>query len=262
MPQIAMTETLFGGLLLAAFLFFTSRRLGLSNFWAGILSGAIPFIAYICYSTRYWPGGDVLAIHFAVYLATAGLLMVFGGMQQKKQSMHWGPKLIVGFFIGLVVLNASLLSIAMRGLPDSIAGIFLPNPDNQTVHTTFPGLIPHDRNKLYEPHLQQIEQQRNLGWQVSVDGFGVIKSKVGQTVKVTLRDANNQPIHGADIRLALWRMANSADDRKLSFKETGDGVYTAELLLPDEGRWITELYIQHGEDDFLKKQSLYVDGND
>src|SRR5690606_40177525 len=60
LPPISMTGTLFGGLLLAALLFFAGRRLGLSGFWAGVLSGALPFLAYLVYSSQHWGGGDVL----------------------------------------------------------------------------------------------------------------------------------------------------------------------------------------------------------
>lgn len=260
MPEISMTETLFGGLLLAALLFFGSRRLGLSNFWAGILSGALPFLAYLAYSTRHWAGGDVLAIHFAVYLANAGLLMVFGGMQQKRQKLHWAPRLIIAFFVGLVVLNAVLLSIASRGLPDYLTSLFLPSPENQKVHTAFPGLIPHDRNKLYEPHLQQLEQQRNLRWQVNVKGLDKLQSNKPQLIVVTLQDRNGRPIRADQLTLGLWRMANSLDDRKLTLEPVTPGVYQAEVILPEAGRWLAELYIQQGENRYLKQQQLFVEG--
>lgn len=258
-PEISMTETLFGGLLLAALLFFASRRLGLSNFWAGILSGALPFLAYLAYSSQHWVGGDALAIHFAIYLANAGLLMVFGGMQQKKQKMHWVPRLIIGFFVCLVILNAALLSIASRGLPDALTGLFLPNPSQQTVHTAFPGLIPHDRNKLYEPHLQRVEQQRNLGWQVSITGLDQLHSDKPQSISVTVLDSKGQPIQAAEVTLGLWRMADSRDDRKLALKEADPGIYRAEITLPDAGRWLSELYIERGQDQYLKQQSLFVE---
>jgi len=259
-PEIAMTETLFGGLILAAFIFFVTRRLGLSNFWAGILSGVVPFLAYVAYSSQHWAGGDVLTIHFAVYLATAGLLMVFGGMQQKKQTLHWGPRIIIGFFISLVMLNALLLTISTRGLPDKISGMFLPNPENQKIHTAFPGIIPHDRNKLYEPHLLQIEQQRKLAWQVDIAGLKKLQSKKPQLVKITVLDNQKQPVIGGQVRLGMWRMANSRDDRIYDFKEAGAGIYEAELLLPEEGRWLSELSIQQGENSYLKQQQLLVDG--
>ncbi|ADQ85239.1 FixH family protein [Methylovorus sp. MP688] len=261
LPQVSMTETLFGGLLLAALLFFVSRRLGLPNFWAGILSGALPFLLYLAYSQQHWTGGDVLAIHFAVYLANAGLLMVFGGMQQKKQKLHWAPRLIIGFFIGLVVLNAVLLSISSRGLPDSISNLFLPHPANETVHTAFPGLIPHDRNKLYEPHLARLEQQRHLGWKIGIEGWDTMRSKTPSTITLKLDDAQGAGIAGAEVTMGLWRMANSRDDQKFSLSEVSPGVYQTTMTLNDSGRWILDLYIQHGEDTYIKQQTLYIDGD-
>lgn len=260
MPEISMTETLFGGLLLAVILFFAGRRLGLSSYWAGILSGTLPFLAYLVYSSYHWPGGDVLTIHFAVFLATAGILIVFGGMQKSKEKMHWAPKLIVVFFIGLVILNAILLSISSRGLPDKLAGIFLPNPERQKIHTVFPGVVPHDRNKSYEPHLQQVEQQKNLGWQVAIDGMDRLESNQPGIITVTLRDKQEQLIGSARIRLSMWRMANSRDDRVVDFREVGTGEYQAEVLVSDPGRWHAEFYVEHGQDIYLKRQPLFVEG--
>ncbi|HEY0269185.1 MAG TPA: FixH family protein [Methyloradius sp.] len=261
LPQIAMSETLFGGLLAAAFIFFITRALGLSNFWAGILSGVLPFLSYLYYANQHWAGGDVMAIHFALYLANAGLLIVFGSMQQKQQTMHWAPRLIIGFFIALVLINITFLSVSTRGVPDVIANLFLPNPDNEEVHTVFPGIIPHDRNILYAPHLDQMEQQKQLGWQVTVTGFEKIKRQSQRTISINVQDAQKQPITHAEVTIAFWRMANSFDDQKLVFKETTPGVYQADLTLTAEGRWITELYIQQGDNDFVKRQSLYVDGD-
>lgn len=258
-PEVAMTETLFGGLLLAAIIFFVTRRLGLTNFWAGILSGVVPFLAYIFYSRQHWSGGDVLTIHFAVYLANAGLLMVFGGMQQKQQTMHWGPRVIIGFFIVLVLLNALFLSISMRGLPDQVTSFFLPNPDHQKIHTAFPGIIPHDQNKLYEPHLQNIEQQRQLGWQVSATGLDKLVSAKPALVTIHLLDKDQKAITSAQVRIGMWRMANSRDDRQFDLKEINAGTYQAEILLPHEGRWLSELSIKQGDNAYLKQQQLFID---
>ena len=259
LPAISMTETLFGGLLLAAALFFASRRLGLSNFWAAVLSGIVPFVAYLIYSKQHWAGGDVLAIHFAVYLANAGLLGVFGGMQQKKEKMHWAPRLIIGFFIGLVVLNAVLLSIASRGLPDKIAGFILPNPEQQRVHTAFPGVVPHDRNKSYQPHLERVEQQRNLGWQPVMQGVDTLQSGRAGKLVLTIVDDQGQAVEGADVDLGFWRLANSRDDKHLVMQESAGGVYEAEVTLPDPGRWVMELYISKGEGNFVKQQQLFLE---
>ena len=260
-PEFSMTETLFGGVLLASLLFFLVRKLGLSNFWAGIVSGALPFIGYMLYAKQHWPGGDVLAIHFAVYLANAGLLMVFGGMQQKQQKLHWGPRVIIGFFIGLVVLNAIFLSISSRGLPTSISGLFLPHSEERKVHTVFPGVVPHDRNISYEPHLARIEKQRALGWQVDIKGLDHIQEDKPTDLTIQLLDAQQHPIESAKIILGFWRMANSMDDLKLEFRQTGPGIYQATVVLRDEGRWLAELNIERGQDTYIKQESLFVKGD-
>lgn len=255
-----MTETLFGGLLFAALLFFAARRFGLPNFWAGFLSGALPFLLYLAYSYQHWSGGDVLAMHFAVFLANASLLTVFGDMQQKKRKLHWAPRLIIAFFVGLVLLNAILLTIANRGLPDMLTGLLLPPSSAPTrVHTAFPGVIPHDRNKSYQPHLQQLERQRDAGWKVELYGLQSIKPQQLQLVSLHLHDKDNLPVTGADPQLAMWRMANSRDDRRLHMQETEPGLYQAEIRLADPGRWLAELQIRQGDFIYRKQQQIFVD---
>ena len=259
LPILPMTETLFGGILLAAVFFFITRRFGLSNFWAAVLSGLVPFIGYLYYSDQHAAAGDVMAIHFAVYLASAALLGVFGDLQRQQEKMHWAPRVIIGFFVVLVVLNALFLSISTRGLPDKVASFLLPNPTKERVHTAFPGVIPHDRNKSYEPHLQRIAQQRNLGWNIDLQGIDGLKSDHAGKLALTIVDKQQQPVTGATVDLGFWRLANSHDDKHLTMHETAPGQYEAEANLPDAGRWILELYITKGEANFVKQQQMFVE---
>jgi hypothetical protein len=256
---MTFTETLFGGLLAVVALYFLARRVGLSNYWGAFLSGALPFLAYLGYSMSVGFKGDVLTIHLVIFMATAGVLGVFGGMKRSKEGMHWAPKLLIAFFSLLVVFNAALLSIAMHGLPDFVFRWFLPKSENTTaIHTGFPGAVPHDRNKLYEPHLQRIEQQRNLGWNISMKGLDVLRKTVPSEVLVSISDKEGKPLTGAKVSLALWRMANSADDRRLQLEDRGDGSYAIHLNLADAGNWISEIYIERGEDSYLMQQPITV----
>lgn len=254
-----MTETLFGGIVFAAALFFVSRRFGLANFWAGVLSGALPFLLYLAYASQHWSGGDVLAIHFAVFLANACILTVFGGMQRNRQRLHWVPRAIIAFFIVLVILNAILLSIASRGLPASISSLILPNPEKQTVHTAFPGTVPHDRNKSYQGHLALIEQQREQGWQVSVQGLDDLRAGQSSVIELRLLDKHGEPISDARVRLGLWRIANSRDDQSHRMQETEPGLYSADVLLKDAGRWLAEIIVET-DDGYLRSQKqMFLD---
>ncbi len=257
-PVLSIAETLFGGLIFAIGLYFLLRVFRVANFWAAVLSGAIPFVLYIVYSTQHWAGGDVLAIHFAVFLANAGLLGVFGSMKQNKQTMHWGPKIIIGFFICLVISNAILLSVAGRGLPQSLTSMFLPSPENQRVHTAFPGIMPHDRNKSYQPHLEQLQQQQALGWQLKLIGADTLSPGKQQQMLVQVRDEHGNAVTQAEVTLNFWRMANSRDDKVYPLVEQAGGEYAADVLLPDSGRWVAEVLVKQGDQRYRKQESLFI----
>ncbi len=255
---MAFTETLFGGLLVIVILYFTTRRLGLSNYWSAVLAGTLPFLAYLGYSMSHGFAGDVLAIHLAVFMATAGVLGVFGGAQRKQEKMHWAPKLLIAFFAMLVVFNAVLLSVSMHGLPNAVFGFFLPKHESQVVHTAFPGAVPHDRNKLYEPHQQRLAQQRQLGWKVVPAGLDTLHQNVISKLTIQITDKDGQPVTGAKVSLALWRMANSMDDRRFELTEGRGGEYTVELKLANAGKWIADLYIERGKDSYVMQQPVTV----
>ncbi len=256
---VTMTETLFGGLIAVVLIFFIGRRLHLSSYWSAILAGLLPFLAYLAYGVTHPQDGDVLAIHLVVFLATAAVLGVFSVTWKKKEKMHWAPKLLIAFFVFLAIFNAILLSVATHGLPNWVVGWFLPSQDKEKVHTVFPGVIPHDRNKLYEPHQQQVQEQRNLGWQVEVQGLDELKSDVNTPVKLIVRDAQGQPVEADSVTFGFWRMANSKDDRSMELKSSVPGEYQGEILLSDAGRWVVEIHIERGKDVFHTKKSLLVD---
>ena len=252
-----MTETLFGGLIFAWLLFFISRTCKLSVFWASIISGAVPFLAYLAYANTHWSGGDVIAIHLALFMANAGLLMVFNKPQKEK--MHLFPKLIIGFFATLALLNAAFLSVASKGLPDSIASFVLPNPDHETVHTGFPGVLEHDKNKSYTAHLQRINAQRALGWHVELVNAAHLHINTPQTITVKLLDAQNKPIPNAKIQLVLSRFADQADDQTLNLATSQTGDYDAQIFLKYPGRWQITTIAELGNNVFQTSKMLFTE---
>ncbi len=256
---MTLTETLFGGLLAVIAVFFACRLLRLSYFWSGILGALLPFIAYLAFTLEHEQSGDVLAIHLVVYVATAAVLGVFGNLWQRKSKLHWGPKLIIGFFVGLVILNAVLLTIATHGLPDRVANWVLPAQEQGQVHTVFPGVVPHDRNKLYEEHQQRVREQRDLGWQVEVQGLDTLRAGSTAQLVLTVRDATGQPVNAGRAHLGFWRMANSKDDRSFELQPAAPGEYRTQVNLPDAGRWIVDILIERGADAYHAKRSLLVD---
>lgn len=243
---MTMTETLFGGLLAVALIFFIARVLSLPVFWSGILSAALPFVAYLAYSAGAWPGGDVLAIHLVVFTATAAVLGIFNNLRQAKSKMHWAPKLIIGFFILLVIINALLMSIATHGLPDSVAAWLFPSSSGGKVHTGFPGVVPHDRNKLYESHQQRMEAQRELGWQIELRGLDQLQADNHASLVASLQDAQGRPLAAEQVTLEFWRVANRRDDIALALQPSAAGEYRVQIALPAPGRWVAVLSVAAG----------------
>lgn len=256
---MTMTETLFGGLIAVVLMFMIGRRVGLSSYWSGILGGVLPFLTYLVLSMDQWPGADVLAIHLVVFLATAALLGVFSNTQKSRVKMHWAPKLIIGFFVLLALINAALLSIATHGLPEVIAKWVLPNHGSQRLHTGFSGAIPHDRNKLYEAHQQRMETQKNLGWQVHVRGLEQLRSGVSAPIDVTVRDARQSSLAADRVSIEFWRVANRKDDIVLELDRMAVGEYQTTVTLPATGRWIAVLNVGRESDIHQTQYPLQVD---
>ena len=137
---MSFTETLFGGLMAVVALYFLARRAGLSNYWSAMLSGVLPFLAYLglCLTQGY--EADVLAIHLVVFMATAAVLGVFSSTRKLGVKMHWGPKLILGFFVVLILLMAIFLTVSLHGLPGWVAKLIMPDSGHHQIHTEFSGV--------------------------------------------------------------------------------------------------------------------------
>lgn len=159
-----MLTTLFGGALLIAVIYFLLSVLRLPNYWRAVMSGGAMLLAYAVIALRDWPGIDVVAMHFVVFIATAVILSLVNTQRNVPSSkLHWAPKLLIGFFLLLFVVNGAFIYIASHGLPDFLAKRFLPDAKKGGAHTAFPGVMPHgqDAAKGINAHLkQQAEKQQ------------------------------------------------------------------------------------------------------
>ena len=118
-----------------------------------------------------------------------------------------------------------------------------------------------NRPDLKTEYADQLEQQKNLAWNVSVEGLDGLKSNLVSNVVIRLSDKQHQPIIAATVTMELWRMANSADDQTIQFSEHNPGEYHATIRLTDEGLWLTDLEIVKGEAHYALKQPIAVAGN-
>ena len=242
------SQTLFGGLALVAILYYGVRFARISNYWAAVTAAGIPIALYLALKAGRWPGGDQLAMHIAAYIAAAtGLAMI--GLRQtgEKRKLHWAPRALIIFFLILFVINASLMTIATKGLPPSLARLLLPGDRAETAHTAFPGVVPHGESaaKTVSSELKARQRLAELGWRLEVTGLSAWRAAAPQTVRLSIRAALAPQVSA---RLELRRSGDATAKVAQPFTALGGGEYAATLTAPDAGAWRAIVLLDTGSE--------------
>lgn len=220
--------------------------------WAAAVTALVTIGLYVPYAILFWPGGDLFAIHLAIYLLAALACGILLGVRSTGQGMHWGPTVISGFFILLFVLGALFIVLAERGLPPTLQGWLLPSADSKhPVTSLFPGVISHNfqqKEELYNQYLQQVERQRERGWQVEKGWLGEPIVNEPGVFRVVVRTRTGELLDGATISGQFLRPSTSTLDVGFTLTETRAGVYETKLTLPAAGHWDLVMHIRKGED--------------
>lgn len=252
-----MVETL-AGLVPGIVLIFLANGLlvrysRLSARQAAILVALIIVGAYVPYALWHWPGADWFALHLAGFLlASLGCGILFRARDSAGDSHHWGPAVISGFFVLVAISGILFAIVAERGLAPAIWQWLLPESESgRRITSVFPGVISHDfhqKEALYNDYLQQVEAQRQRGWQIRK---GWLRDPIaGQPTifRVAVQGRDGQPITGAEIAGEFLRPSDSRQDVPFNLAETAPGVYETTLALPLAGRWNLVLRVRKGED--------------
>ena len=216
-----------------------------------LLAGLIPLVVYFVLIMGRGPGMDVVAMHISVFLAAALVLYAMTQFRQRGAGkMHWAPKLLTAFFIGLAGLNGVLLYLSTKGLPESIGRWWLGGQNNQdgagAVYSGFSGVVSHGQNaaKAVSSELTETHHESELGWKVEFSGL----ENASQTsqVEVRVRDRTGLPVAQLEAELSLLRPGAATPTRFLTLPATAPGVYADTVTLPATGRWLIELRLKQG----------------
>jgi nitrogen fixation protein FixH len=234
--------TLFGGLAAVFALYVAGGAVrGLPPILRALLAGLLPLLAYFALIIGRWPGLDVVAIHISVFLAAGLVLHALTQFRRRGTGrMHWVPKLLTAFFLGLVVVNASLLYIAKNGLPDPLARWWL-GSDGTAVYSGFSGVVEHGQGaaKAVSSELSEAYRQSELGWRVEMIGYdGTDATRV---IQVRVKDRTGLPVDRVDGELRLLRPGGAEPALTLPLDALDAGTYGGVLHLPAGGRWLLEL---------------------
>ena len=207
---------------------------------------------YVPYGIVRWPGGDVFAIHICIYLLVSLACGMLLSARASGKGLHWGPAAISGFFVFVAVSGAVFVAVAERGLTPSLRSWLLPESGSgREVTSMFPGVISHDfqqKEGLYNRYLQQVEQQRQRGWQVQKGWLSDPTANEPAVFRVVVRTREGDPVAGAVVTGQFLRPSSSKQDIAFNLTENDPGIYESKLILPLAGHWNLVLHIRKGED--------------
>jgi hypothetical protein len=255
-----MFVSIFGGILLTAILFGVFRSFRLSNFWAAVLSAALPSFAYMIYAVASWPGLDVLTMHVVAFPTVALLLYQIGGTKDGPyEGIHWAPKLMIGFFVTLTIILGGFVYIAGNGVPPSVAQWLLPNAQGKTIYTGFAGVVAHgeEASKSIAHYRSMDSKLSRLGWNIEVSGLDDLQTGVPGEVLVKLGDARQAGVVEVDVSMALGRPGQAAD-KVFDMKARGNGDYVAQVVLPAAGEWLAVLQLVHAGEQIVFERELHA----
>ncbi len=275
MANQSLALTLGVGVLFSfALFFFIYKGLGKSGKLAALLTILVTQAIYIPLSVMHWDGLDVFAIHFAFFTMTAYGMGIITSNRDARLSregkgkagwFHWAPAIIVGFFLILVVVDSTILTLAGKGASADFIRQYLPEPQRQSaknVTSAFPGTVSHDFHKkydLYNNYVAQLKTQKERGWKIS-DGW-LEKPVTGKasTFRIQVTDKDGQAVIGGKVTVSFLRPSDSKLDEQLELPESAPGHYGTVIQLPAPGLWSMVISITRGEEVHEVKGETWVE---
>lgn len=227
-----------------------ARRMGGGR--AALTVTLLTLLMYVPYAVFAWPGGDVFAIHLALYLVVnLGFAMLWrsGGA---GAGGAWGPAVIVGFFLLIASANTVFLLLSEQGLSSGLARLLLPTPRGhvEAVTSQFPGTMApgtNTRQRLYDRHIEKLDAQGARGWTIRKGWMEPPVEGKSARFRVAVEDAEGRPVAGARIDGDFLRLSDRHADQRFTMRELQRGVYQAEVSLPNAGTWSLWLRVRTDE---------------
>ncbi len=247
-----MIVTLSSGVLIITAIFFILKRLTkIPANSLGAIVAVITLVTFMPLAIIYWPGGDVFAIHLAIYMVTVYGLAITASKRDKSSGVHWGPVAIIGFFVILVLVDSFFVTIADKGLSSDLADLVLPKSDNNSTATfNFPGKVVHDyyqKEGLYNTYLDNLDARQRSKWQIKKGWLTIPEVNKDAVFQLQIKDKDDNSISDAKVTGKFIRFSDSRLDTDFVMTPKSDGFYQVTVRLPAPGRWGLVLKIHHAD---------------
>lgn len=108
----------------------------------------------------------------------------------------------------------------------------------------------HAKAVAWDQHQAQARASTQLGWSCSIE-TAMQADMLGQrTVHISLRDADDQPLTKAQVKISTYHHARANDISEAEFNEGTPGEYTATVHMKRPGLWGFDVMVVHGDDTF------------
>jgi nitrogen fixation protein FixH len=247
-----MIVTLSSGVLIIAALFFTIKWLTkIPSNSIGAIVAVITLVVFMPLAILYWPGGDIFAIHLAIYMITVYGLAIIASKREKSNGVHWAPVTIISFFVILVLVDSFFVTIADKGLSTQLADFVLPKSSDDSQATfNYPGKVVHDyyqKEDLYNAYLENVDARKKSKWKIRKGWLDLPVVNKSEIFQLEIKDKDNNSITEAKITGIFIRFSNSKLDKKFIMHHTAAGLYQVKMTLPEPGRWGLVLKIHHND---------------
>jgi len=239
---------------------------------SGFLSLAIVLGIYIPLAIIFWPGGDVFSIHLAIFGVVPYMLGMIShyreqalDSEQRKKWFHWIPAMFFAFFLVVVVVNMTLVTLSTQGMSSDLLQWLLPKKTDEVYTSQFPGVISHDyqeKEALYNEYLAKLKKQKDRGWQIKQGWLIAPEQNKPAIFQIEARDKNGHIISGLNINLKFLRPSNFKYDKEFNMQEVLDGVYQQSVNFELPGNWDVVVMMTKADDiheirgdTFVKDQS-------
>lgn len=140
-----------------------------------------------------------------------------------RPSDRWIPWYFVVFFVGLTLVLAHMVWLAVGSYPGTVSD------------------RAYEQGLAYNKSLQAAAAQQALGWQGQLV---VAPEGTATQLRYTLHGADGQPLKDAKIDCWLYRPSSNKLDTKLTLTAQADGAYGATVTFPAKGVWDVRLAAQ------------------
>ena len=282
--------TLGGGSLLAFFAFFIFYKvLHFKGITSSLITALVMLLIYLPLSILNWPGVDTFAIHFTFFMMIAfGLGLITKRDEtngRKKKALHWGPIVIIVFFILLAMVDSTIINFATKGVEGNFAERLLPEPkkiekklDEESIalqekrnrkhlgedfiatylegkstgtQSKFPGTVSYDvrnREAKYNSDLAQMKIQEERGWQVDGGWLKPPAVDTTETFRLIILNKEGSPLKDLRVEIDFMRPSDKKKDQRHVMSSMGDGSYETVTNLSGAGVWNIEIKAMRGDE--------------